>query len=215
MSKLLETWYGCSQSNFAPCAPLVTAYLLADLILLINNNQQSLSGLLTEVCAFVKFGRLSLEQHLDGELWQAWKWERLRKMGRSVCSVLLVFNWFTRWVRWVSCGVCLLCVLVTRSRACRAFYMKHAPLQNKTCSRERWGLLLFGGQWAQSTGARKEWRGTCKTRWISCHVAHVDIRWHQGREIPIVFCFHLHPLAPKAMTGRFITQCLQIFNAQA
>jgi hypothetical protein len=98
MSKLLETWYGCSQSNFAPCAPLVTAYLLADLILLINNNQQSLSGLLTEVCAFVKFGRLSLEQHLDGELWQAWKWERLRKMGRSVCSVLLVFNWFTRWV---------------------------------------------------------------------------------------------------------------------
>jgi hypothetical protein len=31
----------------------------------------------------------------------------------------------------------------------------------------------------------------------------------------LFFCFHLHPLAPKAMTGRFITQCLQIFNAQA
>ena len=34
-------------------------------------DQHSLSGLLTELCAFVQLGPLSLEHHLDGELWQA------------------------------------------------------------------------------------------------------------------------------------------------
>ena len=227
MSKLLETWYGCSQSNFAPCAPLATANLLANLILLTNNNQQSLSGLLTEVCAFVQFGRLSLEQHLDGELWQAWKWERLRKMGRSVCSVLLVFNWSTRWV-----PVGVLCCF---------FFNGHPALEYVYCvvwwqdhvhvGPSIWSTHLYKTRLApENDGAFSPfWRSVSPIHWSQKRVKrHLQdkmnfvpcgTRGHQmtsgKRNSYCFFCFHRHPLAPKAMTGRFITQCLQIFNVQA